>query len=407
MKNSFLLGLALAAFATPAWAQEEPVPVEPANETSAPVVDDLFQPQDEDERGMWMVMDEAERDLRGSPAVIRDPAINDYVRGVLCRVTGEDQCAGIRLYLLRTPYFNAAMAPNGMMQVWSGLLLRMENEAQLAAVLGHEYTHFEERHSLSRMRTVKSTVNNAAFNILSGGGLPGSRSPGGALARFSREQERKADAGAIRHLANAGYDTSEAAAIWELMLAEKEAVDAKEKDEETRAKGRLRRPNEPDEDEEGLWSSHPTWTERLEDLSAAAVESPGVPGENGTERYHAALAPLWAGFVEDQLKLNDFEKSDFLLTHLAERGWTPDLLYARGELYRRKGSNESIEQAAGFYTEAIEAGGELAELWRGRGLVLLKQGKDDQGKADIREYLRRAPAASDSALMSLMVGEEE
>ena len=54
--------------------------------------------------------------------------------------------------LVRTPYFNASMAPNGMMQVWSGLLLRVDNEAQLAAVLGHEIGHYLARHSVERLR---------------------------------------------------------------------------------------------------------------------------------------------------------------------------------------------------------------------------------------------------------------
>ena len=53
------------------------------------------------------------------------------------------------------PQFNAMMAPNGMMLVWSGLLLRVENEAQLAAILGHELGHYLERHSVEQLRAAK------------------------------------------------------------------------------------------------------------------------------------------------------------------------------------------------------------------------------------------------------------
>src|SRR3546814_5968134 len=62
----------------------------------------------------------------------------------------------MRVYLMRTPYFNASMAPNGMMTVWSGLLLRVNDEAQLAAILGHEMGHYMQRHTLARMRDMRS-----------------------------------------------------------------------------------------------------------------------------------------------------------------------------------------------------------------------------------------------------------
>ena len=115
---------------------------------TAPSVAD-YQPQGTDERGLWMEMEEAERTLKTSDFVIRDSALNAYVAsGVLCRTVGAERCKAARVYIVRTPYFNANMAPNGMMQVWSGLLLRTRNEAQLAAVLGHEFAHFEQRHSL-------------------------------------------------------------------------------------------------------------------------------------------------------------------------------------------------------------------------------------------------------------------
>ena len=49
------------------------------------------------------------------------------------------------------------MAPNGVMMVWTGSLLRMRNEAQLALVLGHEFGHYRERHTLQQWRKLKRT----------------------------------------------------------------------------------------------------------------------------------------------------------------------------------------------------------------------------------------------------------
>ena len=100
-----------------------------------------------DEGGLWALMDREEAKLKRSSFLIRDKALQQYVSGIACRLAG-DHCPGVRVYLVRTPVFNANMAPNGMMQVWSGLLLRMGNEAQLAAVLGHEIGHYLARHMI-------------------------------------------------------------------------------------------------------------------------------------------------------------------------------------------------------------------------------------------------------------------
>lgn len=79
------------------------------------------------------MMDREESRLRRSPFRLRDATLETYLSELACKLAGE-HCPDMRVYPLRAPYFNASMAPNGMMQVWSGLLLRVENEAQLAAV---------------------------------------------------------------------------------------------------------------------------------------------------------------------------------------------------------------------------------------------------------------------------------
>ena len=107
-----------------------------------------------DEGGLWALMDRDETRLRRSPLLMADASLRDYLQGVVCRLGGE-HCADVRVYPMRTPWFNASMAPNGMVQVWSGLLLRVDNEAQLAAVLAHELAHYLQRHSVERLRDAR------------------------------------------------------------------------------------------------------------------------------------------------------------------------------------------------------------------------------------------------------------
>jgi hypothetical protein len=83
-----------------------------------------YQPVGVDEIGLWREMDEDERALANSPMVIRDEALNKYIRGLLCATVGDDRCKSVRLYIVRTPVMNASMTPNGTMRVFSGLFLR-------------------------------------------------------------------------------------------------------------------------------------------------------------------------------------------------------------------------------------------------------------------------------------------
>ena len=155
---------------------------------------------------MWALMDREERNLRKSPLLIRDAALKDYVQGIACRLGGE-HCPDIRVYLMRTPHFNASMAPNGMLQIWSGLLLRMENEAQLAAVLGHEIAHFLMRHSLQRLRDIKDKA--AAGQVLGLFGLVGALGQLAVYASafaYQRDHENEADRIGSILMHKAGYD---------------------------------------------------------------------------------------------------------------------------------------------------------------------------------------------------------
>ncbi|MFM6930879.1 MAG: M48 family metalloprotease [Novosphingobium sp.] len=381
-------GLVSAALLVQPVAAQVSAPAAPAaGGTESPYV-----PQDKMERGLWMQMDDAERELKRSPLVIRDPELNTYVRSVLCRTVGTGKCGAVRLYLVRTPDFNATMAPNGVMQVWSGLLLRTQNEAQLAAVLGHEYTHYENRHSLKLFREIKSKSASAAWLAFTGIGLIASFGLLADMFKFSREMEREADMGGLALMAKAGYDTREASKVWQQLREEMDATAA------------VRLTKSKKDKSGGMFASHPPTAERVAYLAEAAAAMPGDPAGSGAAAYAAAMANDWPAFVDDQLKNNDFGSAEYLITSMGKSGWTDRLLYARGELYRRRAGDGDLDKAAGYYSEAIGAGGALPELWRGRGLALLKLGRSEAAKADLNEYLKRAPGASDKAMIAMMAG---
>jgi predicted Zn-dependent protease len=362
---------------------------------SPPQAEAGYSPQDLDERGLWMQMEEYERELKHSNFVMRDPALNAYVRGVFCKTVGEAECAPIRIYVMRTPYFNASMAPNGMMQVYSGLFLRTRNEAQLAAILGHEYTHFRNRHSIRLFRDIKKKAATATWlGVFGAIGSVAGLSVLGSYFEFSREMEAEADAGSMPLLEKAGYDPVQASLVWSQLRDEMDATAAARNKKSRKDKDR------------GMFATHPPTAERMATLKALAETAtlPGPP-DNREAAYRAALSPFWADLVEDQVQLNDFGGTEFLLASLAQSGWTAELLFARGELYRFRGRPEDLVQAAGFYRQATAKPGAPVEAQRGLGLALLRAGQTSDGQAALKSYLAQRPDAPDKTMLTMLAGE--
>jgi Zn-dependent protease with chaperone function len=360
----------------------------------------VYQPQGVDEIGAWREADESERALANSPIVIRDEALNNYVRGVLCATVGADRCKAARIYILRTPVFQATMAPNGTMRVFSGLLLRVRSEAELAAVLGHEFGHFEQRHSLARFKAQRSGTDLlswvAVLASVSGGYQARSAfnnlqlSVYGSLYRFSRDNEREADALGVGYLNSSLLRPQAASVVWRNVMAEAEAS--------SKARGLKK----PQFDNIAFFASHPPQAERAATLAALATPE-GAGRDDGAARYATAIAPWLPTFLDDQIKLNDFGASDHIIAALAQGGWTASLLLARGDLYRARGNPRDLINAAEFYAGAVAIDPGLAEAHRGLGLSLVKTGRRSEGEIALRRYLKLRPAASDAAMIGQLV----
>ncbi len=119
--------------------------------------------------------------------------------------------------------------------------------------------------------------------------------------------------------------------------------------------------------------------------------------------YHAALATWLPDLLDDQIKRNDFGGSEYLFKELASDGWSPDLLYARAELYRQRGNPRDLVTASQLYEEAIAKGYTRPEAKRGLGLALMRSQQVESGKAALRQYLEAVPGASDAPMISALV----
>lgn len=362
------------------------------------VVTPGYRPVDKDEAGMWQQYRRVEEEIAGSNLLIRDPALAHYLGGIAERVGGP-AARDLRVYLAHIPEFNAFMAPTGFMVVFSGLLLRMRDEAQLAGVIGHEAGHFLLRHQVRAWRDMKRKT--TALNFLAmGAGLGGVA--GGfyagdlvqlaqmgailSLFAYSRELEAEADAMGVKQIAQAGYDPTAMPETWQSLIAETEASAAM----------RRKRPRRG----YSLLATHPAPAERMTDLRASAREvMTPASTDRGRDRYLAALGDHRRTFLDDQVKLNDPGASLYVLRNLAKDGWNGLLRYHEGEVWRLRGEKGDAALAASSYAAAIAYPDAPPEAWRAHGYELIRQGRRDEGRMALRRYLDLAPDAPDAPMV--------
>ena len=110
------------------------------------------------EAALWQEADEAETFARRSADLDTDPVLGAYVRGLICKLAPE-YCGEMRILVMTRPVLNATAAPNGYVEVYSGLMLRARTESELAYVLGHEISHFARDHSLEQWQRNKTRSN--------------------------------------------------------------------------------------------------------------------------------------------------------------------------------------------------------------------------------------------------------
>lgn len=340
-----------------------------------------------DEGGLWAMMDREERNLRRSPFLLRDAALGTYVQDIACRLA-KDHCPDLRVYLVRTPVFNASMAPNGMMQIWTGLLLRADNEAQLAAVIGHEIGHYLQRHSLDRLRDARDKAALAQMVGMFGlVGAFGQLAIGASHFAYGREHEREADRIGAVLMHRAGYDVAEAAKVWRNLANEVTAREGKEPEKAS-----------------PLFASHPSSPERRETLAGYAQFLPG--GSTGAEAYALHTQGLLDSWLQDEVKRGQHAESLVLLSRLLESQRAQALLrFYRGEVYRLRGESGDLDHALADYQSASQAADVPPPAFRGIGLIARQRGQHTEAIDAFGRYLQLAPNAPDSAFIKSYIAE--
>ena len=199
--------------------------------------------------------------------IIRDGQVNSYITSLGNSLARVADTRGLTWYfrIVNSKEVNAFAVPGGYVYVNRGLIERAANMSQLAGVLGHEIAHVTLRHSVQQMQqaqgagagvTVLCTLTKAC-----GGAAGTAINVGGSalFAKFSRDDEREADAEGVRTTVKAGIDPNGIPDMFRILLSE-----------------RQRNPNAL----EAFFATHPLEQDRIETTEAQIATLPASQVRN-------------------------------------------------------------------------------------------------------------------------------
>jgi predicted Zn-dependent protease len=378
--------------------------------------------------------------------VYREPQLNAYVdRLGRSLLKPEDQLENVvwQFRVMRDPVVNAFAMPNGSIYVHTGLLARMENEAQLVGVLAHEIIHVRNRHTYLSYRSYRKKM--LAINLI---GLAGAYTGMGgwgasmvaqfmlgiSVIGYTRELEKEADLEGAQLMAASPYDPKAMVAAFESFLHKYE-VDLHGEPfygDHPKTKDRVAYLNEwisksaPKRETEsaglskedylknaaevtrhdiqlaidaGLYRTATTLGKRL-----VAAQPELVSNLTALADAYAALGPRspepLAEEKTDQGKKEAKKRRNKLTLQEEER-----TLAATPAGKERQTANYA--EAEKFYNRATELEPNYALAWRGLGELYEKQSRPQQSVEAYSKYLELQPAAMDRLMILRRVKAQE
>ena len=370
--------------------------------------------------------------------VYREPQLNAYVdRLGRSLLKPEDQLENVvwQFRVMRNPVVNAIALPNGSIYVYTGLLARMENEAQLVGVLAHEIIHVRNRHSYLSYRSYRKKM--LTVNLLSiAGAYSGTGGWGATLAAqymlnisiigYSRELEKEADLEGSRLMAASPYDPKAMVAAFESFLHKYE-VDLDGEPfygDHPKTKDRIAYLNEwisksaPKRETESAGLSKADYLKNVSEVTRHDIQ---LAIDAGLYRTATALGKQLVA-AQPELASNLTALAD---AHTALGPRAPEPLaeektgQGKNEARKRRGKMTLQEEertlaatpagremqksnhaeAEKLYKRATELEANYAPAWRGIGELYEKQGQWRHSIDAYRKYLELQPAAMDRLMI--------
>jgi len=370
--------------------------------------------------------------------VYREPQLNAYLdRLGRSLLKPEDQLENIvwQFRVMRDPVVNAFAMPNGSIYVHTGLLARMENEAQLAGVLAHEIIHVRNRHSYLSYRSYRKKM--LAVNLIGlAGSFTGLGGWGASMAAqfmlaisvvgYSRELEKEADLEGARLMAASPYEPKAMVNAFESFM-QKYDVDLRGEPfygDHPKTKDRIAYLNEwisksaPKRETESAGLSKEDYQKSVADVTRHDIQ---IAIDAGLYRTATALGRRLVAAQPD-LASNPTALADAYTAlgprapePLAEEKTDQGKKEARKRLSKLTLQEEertlaatpagkelqkaNCAEAEKLYRRAIELEPNYALAWRGLGELYEKQSQAQQSIEAYRKYLELQPGAMDRLMI--------
>ena len=316
-----------------------------------------------------------------------DPALTEYVRGIGLNLAAQ---SGVNLpydfVVLNNSVPNAWALPGGKIAINRGLLTELENEAELAAVLGHEVVHSAARHTakqISRSQLMQVGVMGTAIAASDsdyGNLIAGSANllAMGTLAKYGRDAELESDYYGMQYMSKAGYDPQGAVTLQETFVRLSQG----------RSSDWL----------SGLFASHPPSQARVDANreTAASLPSGGRTGDSEFQRMMEktrAAKPAYDAYDEGRKALAE-EKIDEALV-LANKAL--NLFPQEAHFHALRGdirlAADKYDMAVTNYNRAIGRREGFFYYHLQRGLAKNELGRTDSAVTDLERSIELLPTA--------------
>lgn len=314
-----------------------------------------------------------------------DPEIQAYVADVGRKLAAVSDRPNLpyEFVVLNNSTPNAWALPGGKIAINRGLLTYLEDESQLAAVLGHEIVHAAARHSASQMTRgtfigLGAQILNIASQSAGYGQLGGVAAQLGAaawMARYSRDDELEADHYGMEYMARAGYDPSGAVELQKTFV---KLSEGRQQDFFS-----------------NLFASHPPSQARV---SANIAKTQTLPkGNKFRDRYQQKIAQLKRDAPaykaeEEAIKALNNKSPQAALEHLdkavkiqSREGYFWEL---RGHAWQMLENPGNAEKA---FSTAIAKNPDLFSHHLARGILRYKQGSKSGARSDLEKSYQLLP----------------
>ncbi|HEX6999600.1 MAG TPA: M48 family metalloprotease [Gammaproteobacteria bacterium] len=335
-------------------------------------------PLEDDERHLIESSQELEAYFRDQSLLYGNEDVVALVRrvGETLAPTPVDDYVDYRFFVLRDPSPNAFALPNGHVYVHTGMLARLEDESQLAALLGHELTHVAGHHGILNHRT--ATKRTIAALVLGGlGGGWGSVISVGLQASvfgYSRDLEQEADDHAVALLADGPYDPHALPEVLDILGRDYEGLQPRMAT---------------------IWSTHPEIRARAETSRALVQDLPRR--QRDPQAFDAVIFPLRLLTIRDYIQ-DDYPHTALALAEsLAERyPDDPRVQHVLGDAWAALGAQRRLDPDELSNADKRRNLRDRARHTREQRLEELLE--TEEGRAAYRENLTRAAEVQRRAL---------